>query len=199
MEESTAKNVISSNEQENNSLREAISTYDYPTFPTINSNLRNDPKVSIISNLFPIEYIDSIHTIANYSIEFLPTISDENYPLKRVIQQHLESLLPEEFKRTFFAGNNLFACIANYQNKNLSSFEFSTTVNKVEYKIKINKAKEIDFSQINNNDDKEIQQITLTDNYHDFFVCASDTIFSGNYLFEFLNDLSGEWAKKPEN
>ena len=159
MEESTSKNVILTNEEENNSLRTAISTYDYPRFPKINSNLRNDPKVSIISNLFPIEYIDQIHTIANYSIEFLPTISDENYPLKRVIQQHLESLLPEEFKRTFFAGNNLFACIANYQNKDLSTFEFSTTVNKVQYKIKINKAKEIDFSQINNNDDKEIQQI----------------------------------------
>ena len=159
MEESTAKNVISNNEQENNSFKAAISTYDYPKFPQINSNLRNDPKVSIISNLFPIEYIDSIHTIAIYSIEFLPTISDENFPLKRIIQQHLESQLPEEFKRIFFAGNNLYACIANFQNKNLSTFEFSTTVNKIEYKIKINKAKEIDFQQINNNDDKEIQQI----------------------------------------
>ena len=145
--------------QEINDFRTAIRTYDYPQCPKINANLRNDPKVSIISNLFPIEYIDSIHTIAIYSIEFLPTISDENYPLKRIIQQHLETLLPEEFKKTFFAGNNLYACITNYNNKNLSSFEFSTSINKVQYKIKINKAKEVNFQEINNNDDKEIQQI----------------------------------------
>ena len=159
MEESTSKDVISSNERENNIFKAAIKTYEYPKCPTINSNLRNDPKVSIISNLFPIEYIDSIHTISIYSIEFLPTISDDNYPLKRIIQQHLESLLPEEFKKTFFAGNNLYACIANFQNKNLSTFEFFIIVDKIEYKIKINKAKEIDFQQINNNDEKEIQQV----------------------------------------
>ena len=139
MEVNTTKDANSYNDPENDALKAAINTFDYPKFPKINTNLRNDPKVSIISNLFPIEYIDSIHAIVIYSIEFLPTISDENFPLKRIIQQHLESLLPEEFKRTFFAGNNLYACIANYQNKNLSSFEFSTTVNKVQYKIKINK------------------------------------------------------------
>ena len=159
MESTNTKDAKANNGQEMNDFRKAISTYDYPKCPQINSNLRNDPKVSIISNLFPIEYIDSIHTIALYSIEYLPTISDENYPLKRILHQHLETLLPEEFKKTFFAGNNLYACITNYNNKNLSSFEFSTSVNQVEYKIKINKAKEINFQEINNNDDKEIQQI----------------------------------------
>ena len=38
-----------------------------------------------------------------------------------------------------------------------------------------------------------------TDNYHDYYVCNADTIFSADYLFEFLNDLSGEWPTKPEN
>ena len=159
MESTNTKDVKANNGQEMNDFRKAISTYDYPQCPLLNSNLRNDPKVSIISNLFPIEYIDSIHTIALYSIEYLPTISDENYPLKRILHQHLETLLPEEFKKTFFAGNNLYACVTNFNNKNLSSFEFSTSISQVEYKIKINKAKEINFQEINNNDDKEIQQI----------------------------------------
>ena len=159
MESTKPKDANANNGQEMNDFRSAIKTYDYPQSPKINANLRNEPKVSIISNLFPIEYIDEIHTIAIYSIEYLPTISDENFPLKRVLHQHLESLLPEEFKKTFFAGNNLYACITNYNNKNLSSFEFTTSTNKIEYKIKINKAKEVNFREINNNDDKEIQQI----------------------------------------
>ena len=37
-----------------------------------------------------------------------------------------------------------------------------------------------------------------TDTYHDFYVCAADTIFSKEYFFEFLNDLSGEWVKTSE-
>ena len=67
--------------------------------------------------------------------------------------------MPEEFKKTFFAGNNLYAFITNYNNKSLSSLEFSTSINKVEYKIKINKTKEVNFQEIDNNNDKEIQQI----------------------------------------
>jgi uncharacterized protein YkuJ len=38
-----------------------------------------------------------------------------------------------------------------------------------------------------------------TDTYHDYYVCAADTIFSKDYLWEFLNDISGEWAKNPSS
>ena len=34
------------------------------------------------------------------------------------------------------------------------------------------------------------------DTFHDYYNCLSDPIFSGEFLFEFLNDLSGEWAIK---
>ena len=44
----------------------------------------------------------------------------------------------------------------------------------------------------------EAQCQIQTDTYHDFYVCAADTIFSKEYFFEFLNDLSGEWVKNPE-
>ena len=37
-----------------------------------------------------------------------------------------------------------------------------------------------------------------TDTYHDYYVCAADTIFSVEYMYEFLNNLSGEWAIKSE-
>ena len=36
-----------------------------------------------------------------------------------------------------------------------------------------------------------------SDTYHDYYICAADTIFSKDYLFEFLNDLSGEWPVNP--
>ena len=44
----------------------------------------------------------------------------------------------------------------------------------------------------------EAQCQIQTDTYHDFYVCAADTIFSKEYFFEFLNDLSGEWVKNSE-
>ena len=44
----------------------------------------------------------------------------------------------------------------------------------------------------------EAQCQIQTDTYHDFYVCAADTIFSKEYFFELLNDLSGEWAKTSE-
>ena len=44
----------------------------------------------------------------------------------------------------------------------------------------------------------EAQCQIQTDTYHDFYVCAADTIFSKEYFFELLNDLSGEWVKTSE-
>ena len=146
-------------ESERNSFWNAMKTYEYPLAPKRNANLRNETQVSIISNLFPIEYIDSMHKILLYSIEILPTISDENFPLKRIIYQRIESLLPEEFKKTFFAGNNLYACVANINNRDLSLIELSASANKTDYVIKLNKAKEINFRDIANNNDKENQEV----------------------------------------
>ena len=89
----------------------------------------------------------------------MPTISDDNFPLKRVVFQKIEDLLPEEFKKNIFAGNNLYSCMANYNNKDMSYFEYSATVKNENYKVKLNKVKTIDFTEINNNGEKENQEI----------------------------------------
>lgn len=146
------------NDAERNYLRTAIRNFAYPSTPKKNANLRNDPQVSIISNLFPIQYIDSIHKMILFSIEILPTISDDNFPLKRVIHQKLEALLPEEFKKIIFAGNNLYACISNTQNKDFSCLDFQATVKDVKYSIKLIKTRIINFGEINNSE-KENQEI----------------------------------------
>ena len=125
MEENKEQKIKEMGDSDN--LKEAMRSYVYPLLPKRNNNLRNEPQVSIISNLFPIEYIDSIHKLYLYSIEILPTIADDNFPLKRVIYQKIESLLPEEFKKVVFAGNNLYVCVANYKQRDLSYFELSTS------------------------------------------------------------------------
>ena len=83
----------------------AIQSYDYPLFPKKNPSLRKDIEAQVITNLFPIVYIDSFHKLYNYSIEILPSISDDNYPLKRVIYNLLEADLPPAFKKVIFHGN----------------------------------------------------------------------------------------------
>ena len=71
--------------------KKAIQTFDYPQIPKRNPHLRKDLQASVITNLFPIVYIDSSHKLYNYSIEILPSISDDNFPLKRVIYNKLDS------------------------------------------------------------------------------------------------------------
>ena len=159
MEESHQVQEKGNDDKERTDLRAAIRTFDYPTTPQKNLNLRNDPKVSLITNLFPIQYIDSIHKIFLYSIEISPQIPDDNSILKRSIYHRVESLLPEEFKKIIFSGNNLYTCITNQNNKDLSYIECSTSEKNVDYKVKLTKIKDINFDEISNNKDNENQEI----------------------------------------
>ena len=58
--------------------------------------------------------------------------------------------------------------------------------------------KEEDKILHNKNEIRHAQCQIESDTYHDYFLCAADTIFSRDYLWEFLNDISGEWPKKSE-
>ena len=140
MEDKQQSQANDANDMERKAFLNEANNYDYPSTPKKNENLRNETQVQIISNLFPIEYVDSIHKMFLYSIEILPTIADDNYPLKRVIYQRIESQLPPEFKKVIFAGNNLYACITNSSNKDLSVIEFSITI-KEEYSLKLRQVK----------------------------------------------------------
>jgi aubergine-like protein len=158
MEAKQQSQANDANDMERKAFLNEANNYDYPSTPKKNENLRNETQVQIISNLFPIEYVDSIHKMFLYSIEILPTIADDNYPLKRVIYQRIESQLPPEFKKVIFAGNNLYACITNSSNKDLSVIEFSITI-KEEYSLKLRQVKEISFTDLQNNTDKEDKEI----------------------------------------
>ena len=139
----------------------AINSFKYPLFPQKNSNLRRDPQTSVITNLFPIVYIDPIHKLYNYSIEILPSISDENYPLKRVVYNMLEPELPAQFKKIIFHGNNLYACVTKDKDMDLTFVEKTVKVQGQDYLVKLKFANEINFENlsISENQSQEIKHI----------------------------------------
>ena len=139
----------------------AIQSYDYPLFPKKNPSLRKDIEAQVITNLFPIVYIDSFHKLYNYSIEILPSISDDNYPLKRVIYNLLEADLPPAFKKVIFHGNNLYACVTKDKDMNFTKMEKTVKVKEQDYAVKLKLASEINFGNLQNADsqNQEIKHI----------------------------------------
>ena len=141
--------------------KKAIQTFDYPTTPKRNLQLRKDNQALVITNLFPLEYLSQFHKMYNYSIEILPTISDDNFPLKRVIYNKLETELPSGFRKIIFHGNNLYACVTVEKDLNLTNIEKTVKVQNQDYSVKLKFAAEINFRNLcfNDNENQEIKHI----------------------------------------
>ena len=141
--------------------KKAIQTFDYPTTPKRNLQLRKDNQALVITNLFPLEYLSQFHKLYNYSIEILPTISDANFPLKRVIYNKLETELPSGFRKIIFHGNNLYACVTVEKDLNLTNIEKTVKVQNQDYSVKLKFAAEINFRNLcfNDNENQEIKHI----------------------------------------
>jgi hypothetical protein len=48
-------------------------------------------------------------------------------------------------------------------------------------------------------DKKEIRKAECqisTDSYYDYFVCTEQSMFTEDYFYKLLNDISGEWGKE---
>ena len=141
--------------------KKVIQTFDYPTTPKRNLQLRKDNQALVITNLFPLEYLSQFHKLYNYSIEILPTISDDNFPLKRVIYNKLETELPSGFRKIIFHGNNLYACVTVEKDLNLTNIEKTVKVQNQDYSVKLKFAAEINFRNLcfNDNENQEIKHI----------------------------------------
>ena len=141
--------------------KKAIQTFEYPTTPKRNLQLRKDNQALVITNLFPLEYLSQFHKLYNYSIEILPTISDDNFPLKRVIYNKLETELPSGFRKIIFHGNNLYACVTVEKDLNLTNIEKTVKVQNQDYSVKLKFAAEINFRNLcfNDNENQEIKHI----------------------------------------
>ena len=153
-EENKSKSGSISSESEKKLMRKKISEFIYPKMPINCTFLRNETyqKIRIAANLFEIKFIDEYHKLTLFNIEIFPTIAEDNFPLKRQINNYIESSLPKSFKKTFFGGNILITFIIEDKNEtyDIENIEFQENINNQEYKIKLSKLKEVELKKVNN-------------------------------------------------
>ena len=144
------KSNSGTSESELQNYRQKLNSFKYPPMPKRNDILRQEQncnKILIITNLFEITFIDLIHKFSLYTVEILPEVDANNYSLKRQIYSNIN--LPNDFKKTFWAGNNLYAIIAEEKNKSYEKFIIKEEINNTNYNIALKKIKEVTFKQIN--------------------------------------------------
>ena len=160
------KSSSGTSESERNQINQKIKSFQYPPMPKRDYELRSmkNQKINLITNLFEIKLIDENHRFALFNVEILPEISFDNYTLRR--QVYASATLPKSFKKFFWAGNNLYILMNgekdnNSTDKDIEEIEISEEVNKVNYKIKLKKIKEIIFKNINdfNGENQQIKSI----------------------------------------
>ena len=144
------KSNSGTSESERQNFRQKLNSFIYPSMPTRNYTLRhhqNHNNILITTNLFEIKFIDLIHKFSLYTIEILPEVASDNYSLKRQIYANIK--LPNDLKKTFWAGDNLYAIIAEEKSKDYEKYIIKEEINKTNYNITLKKIKEVTFKQIN--------------------------------------------------
>lgn len=103
LDENKSKSNSISSESELQIMRKKVDEFIYPKMPKNCPFLRNEvyQKVKIATNLFEMKLIDEYHKLTIFNIEIFPSIADDNFPLKRQINNYIESSLPKSFKKTF--------------------------------------------------------------------------------------------------
>ena len=147
-EENKSSSMTSESEQQ--LLRKKIKEFKYPKIPKRNRELRenNQTNLTISSNLFELKFRYDNYKFTLFSINILPELSDDNYPLMRIIYSKIEIYLPKCFKKTFWAGKNMFAIIAEKEGENYEKFEIKVELDKIQYNLIFEKVKEISFKKV---------------------------------------------------
>ena len=145
-------NSISS-DSERQYIRKRLSSFVYPTMPENNKEIRNlgIQKIKILTNLYELKFIDEYHKLSLFNIEILPSIAEDNFLLKRQINNYIETLLPKSFKKSFFSGSILLTIIKEDKNENINydNIEYNEEINGLEYKIRLIKVKEVLLKNVN--------------------------------------------------
>ena len=150
-EENKSKSNSITSESERQLIRKKVSSFVYPVMPENNEYLRNkSQQLKIATNLYELKFVDECHKLTLFSIEINPTIADDNFLLKRQINNYIESYLPESFKKSFFGGNILLTFIKDEKNENIKKIELKVNIKDIEYNIKLIKVKEIELKKVNN-------------------------------------------------
>ena len=151
-EDNKSKTNSNTSDSERQLIRKKISTFVYPAMPENNENLRKESnqKLRIATNLYELKFIDEYHKLTLFNIVILPKIDEDNFLLKRQINNYIELSLPKTFKKSFFGGNILLTFITDNKNENYDIIEYNEKVNDIEYNIKLTKIKEIELKKVNN-------------------------------------------------
>ena len=152
-EENKSKSNSITSDSERQYIRKRISSFICPTMPKSNISLREKAQsVRIITNLFELKFIDEYHKLTLFNIEIAPEIAEDNFPLRKQINNYIESSLPKSFKKTFFGGKNMLTFINEdkSENKIINIIEMKEEINNLEYNIKLTKVKEIELKKVNN-------------------------------------------------
>jgi PHD/YefM family antitoxin component YafN of YafNO toxin-antitoxin module len=153
-EENKSNSITSDSERQY--IRKRLHSFVYPTMPENNKKIREFgiQKIKIATNLYELNFIDKYHKLSLFNIEILPSITEDNYLLKRQINNYIETLLPKSFKKSFFSGNILLTIIKEdkneNENKNYDIIEYNEQINDLKYNIKLIKVKEVLLKNVNN-------------------------------------------------
>ena len=182
------KSISGTSESERQNFRQKLNSFIYPPMPKKNYNLRqgqyNQNNISIITNLFEIKFVDEFHKFTLYNVEILPEIALDNFSLKRQIYSNIK--LPNDFKKIFWAGNNLYTIIKEENNHNYNFIEIKAEINKNEYNIKLTKLKEVSFRKINDLEGTNQKEKSITENIFKNIILSNPKIikFQDRTIFE---------------
>jgi hypothetical protein len=139
--------------------------YKYPVMPKkimeLRINQNNVGTPLICSNLYSLKFTNLNYKLALFSVEILPEIANDNFTLMRQIHYHIEPLLPKNFKKCFYSGNNLYAIIDDNINSNYEKIEINEEIDKIKYIIKIKKISSFTFKDVTDfdGDNQKIKHI----------------------------------------
>jgi hypothetical protein len=138
----------------------------------------------ITANLFEIKFTDDIHKLTLYNVEISPEVALDNYSLKRQIYSNIK--LPDIFKKTFWAGNNLYAIITEEKDKSYEIIKTNEEINKTNYNIKLQKIKDISFQQIKDLNETNQREKSMVENIFRNIIMSNPKVikFQDRTIFE---------------
>ena len=149
------KSSSMTSESEIKAFRQKIKDFKYSTMPKLNSEIRKSDRIGnfiISTNLFELKFTYDYYKFNLFSIDILPEIADDNFPLLRMIYSKIDVYLPKCFKKTFWSGNNFYAIIEEKEKQDYEDFEIKVEVESILYILKFHKVKEILLKKVNDFD-----------------------------------------------
>ena len=151
-------------ESERLNFKRKLSSYRYPSMPRKNKGLRIDKynsNILITTNLYELIFIDEYHKFTLYHVDILPEIAADNFPLKRLIHEKLDSKLPWSFKKFFWVGDNLYALITSEKKQDYNNIDMIEEIKNIKYNIKMKNLKEINLKKVKdfNGENQKVKSI----------------------------------------